>query len=225
MKSLLILLFLTISLFADSEVHIEKIKKYLSTKFLKTYPNMHINALTIKRYSALPKTFERYRLSNISISDNNLQRDKGTVSVIFTDGIKKRKLYYHFKVDATVDVLRTNQYIQQGKTITEDLVDFIPIKFANFYQMPITAYYINKYRARTSLVEGKILTTRHVSKVTAVKRGDMLSTTLKDGGVIATFQTQALKDAYIGDIIKVKRDHNSFFHVRVTSATTAEVTK
>jgi len=218
-------LFITLTLFADNSIHIEKIKKHVSKTFLKTYPNMHINEITIKRYSNPPRDFEKYKLKEIFISDNNLKRDKGTITVMFENNIKKRKLHYHYKIDATVDVLRANQYIQAGKTLTDDLVDFITIKFTNFYQTPITAYYLNRYRARTSLVEGKILTTRHIAKITDVKRGDMLTTTLRDGGVIVTFQAQALKDAYIGDIIKVKRNHQSFFHVRVTSPTTAVVTK
>jgi len=186
---------------------------------------MHINKITLKRYSNPPRGFEKYQLKDIFISDNNLQRDKGTITVSFTNGIKKRKLHYHYKIDATVDVLRANQYIQAGKILTDDLVDFVTIKFTNFYQTPITAYYLNKYRARTSLVEGKILTTRHISKITDVKRGDMLITTLRDGGVIVTFQAQALKDAYIGDIIKVKRNHQSFFQVKVISSTQAVVIK
>jgi flagella basal body P-ring formation protein FlgA len=214
-----------LSLFANTELHIEKIKKRTASTFLKTYPNMHIDTLTIKRYSALPKEFEKYNLTEINISDNNLKREKGTVSATYTYGAKKRRLYYHFDIDATVDVLRANQYIQKGKTITDNLVDFVTIKFTNFYQIPITAYYLHKYRARTSLVEGKILTTRHITKITAVKRGDKLSTTLRDGGVIVTFQTEALKDAYIGDIIKVRRNHKSFFHVRIISPTEAVVTK
>lgn len=225
MKHLWILLFIAISLSANTEIYIEKIKKHTASKFLKTYPNMHIDTLTIKRYSTLPKAFENYKLSEINISDNNLKREKGTVSATYTYGAKKRRLYYRFQIDATVDVLRTNQYIQKGKTISDDLVDFVTIKFTNFYQKPITAYYLHKYRARTSLVEGKILTTRHITKITSVKRGDKLSTTLRDGGVIVTFQTEALKDAHIGDIIKVKRNHKSFFHARIISSTEAVVTK
>lgn len=225
MKSLLILLIISISLFSETTLHIEKIKKYTKSQFLKTYPNMHIDTLTINGYSKLPREFEKYKLSDIYISDNNLKREKGTISATYTNGDKKRKLYYHFKMTALVDVLRTNQYIQKGKTITDNLVEFVTIKFTNFYQIPITAYYLNKYRARTSLVEGKILTTRHITKITSVKRGDKLSTTLRDGGVIVTFQTEALKDAYIGDIIKVKRNHNSFFHARIISSTEAVVTK
>ncbi len=225
LKSLWLLLFITTSIFANSELYIEKIKKHLSSQLLKTYPKMSINNISIKRYSSLPREFEKYQLSEIYISDNNLKREKGSISAIFKDGKKKRRLYYHFEIDATVDVLRANQYIQKGKTISDAMVDFITIKFTNFYQIPITSYYINRYRARTSLVEGKILTTKHITKVTTVKRGDKLTTTLRDGGVIVTFQTQALKDAHVGDIIKVRRNHKSFFQVRIISSTEAVVTQ
>ena len=225
LKSLWLLLFIATSIFADNSLYIEKIKKHLSTQLLKTYPNMSINNISIKRYSSLPREFEKYQLSKIYISDNNLKREKGSISAIYKNGKKKRRLYYHYEIDATVDVLRANQYIKKGQTISDDMVDFITIKFTNFYQIPITSYHINRYRARTSLVEGKILTTKHITKVTTVKRGDTLTTTLKDGGVIVTFQTQALKDAHIGDIIKARRSHKSFFQVRIISATEAVVTQ
>jgi flagella basal body P-ring formation protein FlgA len=223
LKILLILLIFATSAFSETLPQIENIRKQATTMFLKTYPNMHIETLEIKRYTPLPKYFEKYKLSKVYISDNNLKREKGTLSATYIHGDKKRKIYYHFNMDANVDVLKANQYIQRGKTITDDLVDFITIRFTNFYQKPITPYFLNRYRARTSLIEGKILTTRHVSRVTTVKRGDKLSTTLRDGGVVVTFQTQALKDAYIGDIIKVKRNHKSFFKARIISSTKAEV--
>ena len=223
MKSLWLFLIITCSIFANEEIYSQKIKSHLTSQLLKTYPSMSINTISIKRYSSLPKEFEKYKLSKISISTNNLKREKGSISAIFKNGAKKRRLYYHFKVDATVEVLRANKYIKKGKTISDDLVDFTTIKFTNFYQIPITSYHINRYRARTSLVEGKILTIKHVTKVTTVKRGDKLSTTLRDGGVIVTFQTEALKDAYIGDVIKVKRNHKSFFKARIVSSTKAVV--
>jgi len=220
-KVLWLLLFISISLIADTK----KIEKYISDKFLKTYPNMHINSLTIKRYSKLPKDFDSYKLSEIYLAKNNLKREKGNVSVTFTKNGQKRKIFYNFTLDATVDVLRANQNIQKGKTLTDDLVDFISIKFTNFYQIPITAYHLNRYKAKTSIIEGKILTYRHISKLTAVKRGDILTATLRDGGVIVSFPAQALKDAYIGDVIKIKRNHNSFFKAKIISQTQAEVIK
>ena len=226
MRFLLLVLFAMTTLLAEPTTsYEEKLTSYLSAKFTKLYPKISINNIVVKRYSPLPREFEKYKLSYINITDSSLKREKGSVSAVFKYGRKKRKLYYHFNIDATVEVLKANQYIQKGKTISDDLVDFVPIKLTNFYQTPITEWYLNKYRARTTLVEGKILTTRHVVKVTDVKRGDMLTTTLRDGGVSVTFQTKALKDAYIGDTIKVKRNHQNFFHVRVTSATTAEVTQ
>ena len=221
MKALWLLFFISISLIADNQ----RIEKYVNDKFLKTYPNMHINNLIIKRYSNLPKDFASYKLSEIYIAKNNLKREKGNVSVTFINNNQKRKIFYNFTLDATVDVLRANQDIQRGKTLTDDLVDFVSIKFTNFYQMPITAYHLNKYRAKTSIIEGKILTYRHISKLTAIKRGDMITATLRDGGVIVTFPAQALKDAHIGDVIKIKRNHNSFFQAKIISQTQALVIK
>jgi len=222
-KVLFVLIFFHISLFADSEIHIEKIKKFVNAKFLEKYPKMHINNLEIKRYSKPPKEFKNYKLTEIYIPNGNLKKEKGSVSAIFISGAKKRKLYYHYKLDATVEVLRTNQYIKKGRTLTDDIVDFVTIKFTNFYQVPITSYFLNRYRARTTLVEGKILTTRHISKLTTIKRGDYITATIKDGGVVASFKAQALKDAHIGDIIKIKRDYNNFFQAKIISSTQAEV--
>ncbi len=217
------LIFLTISLFADNKNHIEKIKKYVSTKFLEKYPKMSINNLEIKRYSKPPKEFQNYKLTEIYIPNGNLKKEKGSVSAIFISGTKKRKLYYNYRLDATVEVLKTNQYIKKGRTLSDGIVDFVTIKFTNFYQVPITPYYLNRYRTRTTLVEGKILTTRHISKLTTVKRGDYINATIRDGGVIVNFKAQVLKDAHIGDIVKIKRNHKNFFKAKIISSTRAEV--
>ncbi|MCH9813309.1 MAG: flagellar basal body P-ring formation chaperone FlgA [Epsilonproteobacteria bacterium] len=216
---LLLLLLLPFLLHADNS----KIQQYINDKFLQTYPSMHINQIDLKRTSKLPKEFEKYQLKEIYIAPSAIQREKGNISVIYTDGQKKRKLFYHFKLDATVGVLRTIQSIQKGKRLTEDLVEGITIKFTNFYQKPITPYYLNRYDAKMSIIEGKILTTRHISKMTDVKRGDLLTATLRDGAVEVSFQAVALKDAYINDIIKIKRNHKSFFKARIISNTKAVV--
>lgn len=223
MKKLWILFLLTLPLLIHADTDLEKIKQYLSDKFLQTYPTMQINKITIKRTSKLPKSFEHYTLKEIYLAPSGLQREKGNISAIYENGTKKRKLFYHFALDATVNVLRSVQYIQKGKTLTDDLVEGIAIKFTNFYQKPITAYHLGRYNAKVSIIEGKILTTRHIIKMTTVKRGDLLTATLRDGGVVVSFQAEALKDAYIGDIIKIKRNHNSFFQAKIISKTQAEV--
>jgi flagella basal body P-ring formation protein FlgA len=217
MKILWIILLTTLSLFANP------IEDYISKKFITNYPNMHIEQLVIKRSSPLPKNFENYKLEDIHISNNNLKREKGSLSATYIYGKKRKRVIYSYKLDANVDVLRANQYISKGKTLTDDLVDFINIRFTNFYQKPITAYYLGKNRARTTIPNGKIITTKHISKVTTLKRGDKVTATLRDGYVIVTFQVTAMRDAYIGDIIKVKKDHKNFYKAMVMSRSQVEI--
>jgi flagella basal body P-ring formation protein FlgA len=205
------------------QANISTIKRYVSEKFLEKYPSMHIDNLDIKRYSKPPREFEKYKLEKIHITKNNLKKEHGNLSVTFKLDKKRKRLIYSYHLEATVDVLKANQYIPKGTTLTDDQVDFVNIKFTNFYQEPITVYHLNSNRARTSIKIGKILTTRHISKVTTLKRGDSVTATLRDGYVSVSFQAIALKDAYIGDIIKIKKDYKKFFKAKVISRGRVEV--
>lgn len=221
MRFLILTLFLCMALYADSinnQIH----AKLLNT-FQKTYPTMNIRLLKVVRTSHLPKNFESATLEDIYISPTAIERNSGNISAMLKIGNKKRKIFYRYTIDATVNVLRATAYIQRGKVLTDEMVDSINIKFANFYEMPITPYFIGRYKARTSIIEGKILTTRHVTKITPINRGDIITARLQDGGVIVTFQAEAMQDARIGDTIKIKRDYGSFFQAKVISNTMVEV--
>ncbi len=217
MKILLIFIFASFALCANN------IENFISKKLTDLYPNMHVNQINIIKTSKLPKNFENYKLENIHIANNTLKREKGSLSATYIFGKKRRRVLYKFEIDATVNVLRANQYIQKGKTLTDDLVDFVNIKFTNFYQVPITAFHLNKYRARTTLQDGKILTIKHIQKVTALKRGDTVTARLRDGYIHVTFQATTLTDAYIGDVIKIKKDHQHFYKARVVSRSNVEI--
>ncbi len=220
----ILLILLTISTtIANGSVYEQKIIEYLQKEFTKNYQNIDINNIVVERYSILPKDFHLYKLDSIYLAKGNLRREKGSVSATFSKNGQKRKVYYRYTIDATVDVLRANQYIQKGKTITDDMVDFISIKFTNFYQKPITKWYLNRYRANRSIVDGKILTTKHITKITTLKRGDIVTAILRDGAIEVTFSAKTLKDGYVGDIIKIKRDYSSFFNAKIISATEVEI--
>ncbi len=168
----------------------------------------------------LHQTFDSYRLIDIDLSKYNLQKENGSLWVTYEKKNRKRKLRYDYRLEASVDVVRTNQIISKGTLVTDDYVDFIKIKFTNFYQIPLSTYQLNQYNAKKELIKGKILTTAHVFKKQTpkefqIKQGDRLVTTLQEGPIIATFYTQALNDAHIGDIISIQKDRDVVFQAKI----------
>ena len=220
MTKILLSLLFSISLFANNQ---EAIKEALLQKFLATYTNLQIDSLEIKPPSKFPKNFEDYTFEEIYISKTDLKKSKGNFSATFTDGFKKKKLYYTYKMVAFIDVYVAKYSIRKNHTITPRLLKHKLVKFTHFYDQPIDEGYFFDYSAKRVIKAGQIVTKRDVKENLAINSGDFVKATIRDGLVEINFRAKAIDGGNVGDIITIKRGYKKRFKAQIVAKDRVEV--
>ncbi len=222
MKRIFILIFLTASLFAN-ELFEDIVKNMLERKFLQTYPSMEIENIDIKSASSINKKFSTFKVVKLSITKDNLRRNRGSVLVTLKKGNKRRNFYFRYNINATIALYKTTIPIKTGREITPDLVSLQRVKFKTLYDTPIKNKDFYKYIAKTNIKEDSVLSLRVLKKLTDIKRNDIVTAIIKEGGVTLSFSAKALGEGNIGDIIKIRRDHKKIFKAKIVSKNSVEV--
>jgi len=209
MKKIILLFILTLELFSYEE----SLKNYLERKFTSYYKTMSVKSITIKANNTIPKG---YKLKRVFFPKNSIKRENGNFSAIFGNGIKQKRIYFRYYIDAVVSVLLANFDIRNGSPLSMDFFTQIPLKFDNFYDKPIID--VSGYEAKTYIPKGKILTSRLVRKVPDIHRNDEVTAEARDGRIVVDFPVRALEDGRIGEYIRVKRGNKKILKAKVLSS-------
>jgi flagella basal body P-ring formation protein FlgA len=195
----------------------------LINKFKTTYPTMSLNSLHIAPIGSKPRGYEHYKMKTIYISKASLKKSSGTFSVLYTDGIKERKRFFKYLVDAKIAVYKASQYLKKGTPLDESDLSYEEILFDNIRFTPITKKNIYGYSAKRDIKVGEIITTKDIKIIPDVKRGQSLEATLYSEGVFVNFSVTAMQDGLIGDIIRVKKGTKKSFKARIISPSNVDI--
>lgn len=220
MKTILILLFSNIFLFA---VSLDHIKQKLQHTFLTAYETLQIQQIEITPLTKLPKDLSSYTLEQISLSNAALKRNSGNFSAVLSKSSRKKRIYLKYNLKASIHVWKAKNDIPRGKFLQTGLLKKASVPFNTFYKQPIDASYIEKYRSKRLLKEGSVVYASDVDKILAVKRNDLLIATLKDAALAIEFSVQAVQGGDIGDVIKVRNNHKKILRAKITSKKRVEI--
>jgi flagella basal body P-ring formation protein FlgA len=184
---------------------------------------MKIDRVEIRGYRDRAKFLKDYQIDKIYISKSALKRNSATISALYKNGSKKRKLFFRYYIDATIGVYKTVDTIKRDTPLNEANLEYQDIKFTTLYHKPVTSSQLDGYRAKYTLSAGKILTQNHIKPITDVNMGDTLNATLFDGDVMVDFDVTALQEGDIGDTIYVKRGKNRKLKARIVSKDSVEI--
>ncbi len=222
MKIIFLLFFSGLTLFATL-IQEEKIKHSIEEKFLKHYPSMQIESISIKATSTLINRLQNYKITKVTLTNDDFHRNKGSILVTFEKNHKQRKLYFKYHIEAMIDLYVANQRIQKGRIITPSIVNLESIKFKTLYHEPFKAQDFNQYYAKYTIKESTPITYEKLKKNRAIKRNDHVNAIIQDGGVVLNFRATALQEGDIGDIIKIRKNYKKRFKAQIISNTTVKV--
>ncbi len=214
MKKILLILFLTVSLFG----YADKLQNYIYKKFVSYYPSMSVDNITVKPNIVIPKG---YKLDRVYFQNNSLKRESGNFSAIFVKDNREKRVYFKYKIDAKVPVLVANYDISSHTVLDSTMFTQTMIRFSNFYDKPVVD--VSGMESKVFIPRGKILIRRLVRKIPLIHRGDMVQAVVKDGGIELFLSVKALNDGSRGEIIRVKRDGYKILKAKVISSAKVEI--
>ena len=143
--------------------------------------------------------------------------------VHFVKGKKERKLYFKYKIDATIPLYKASTDIQKGREITPEVAHLAEVLFTTLYHQPLNIDDFYHYIAKRHIKEESILSVEKLKHATDIQRNSTVSAIIKDGGLVLQFQAKALQDGNIGDIIKIRKDYKKSFKARIISKNQVEI--
>jgi len=171
----------------------------------------------------IPKKFQNYHIDTIFLSHASLKRNRGTFSILYTNGKKNKKRFFKFHLNATIGVYISQRNIKRAQPINSNYVSYAEIPFKNIPTPPITQKYFYDYETKRSIKSDKIITINDVRRILDIKRDTLVDATIHDGAVVLTFKVKSIEEGNIGDIIRVKRGHYKKFNALITSKNSVDI--
>jgi flagella basal body P-ring formation protein FlgA len=198
-------------------------ESYVKNKFLDAYQHISIEDIQITPVGKLPKDFNNFKLKKYYLSNSALKRSTGTLSALYTNGKREKKLYYKYRITATIGLYKSNYELKRDTIIRADNVTFEHTNFKFLLKKPMNDRQFNRYKTIRNIRAGKIISANDLRRMLDIGRNESVTAIIKDGPVSITFKAKALKGGNIGDIIKIKRDYNKFFKAQIITKHTVEV--
>ncbi len=222
MKKILLLLLSFLTLTAQSIPFSSTIEQRIEKAFLTTYPTMHIEKISLKLLSPLPKE-SSISFEDVTLTKAALKRAKGNFTLVVRYKKRLRKLYGSYTLTATIPVYKAARNIPADTLLTKEMLLATRIPFTYLYKDPIDASVLGTYRLKHTVKSGKILNRSDLKCDFAVNRNDTVTASLQEGGLRITFRAKALQNGKIGDNIKIKKGYNTLLKARVTAKGEVEV--
>ena len=214
-RSIIFLLLITTFSFANK---LNIISEAVLSKFENRHPCLNINDLPkIKPTSPLPSDFKDYEFIKIKFRDYLLRKRHGSFKAIFKTPSREKSIYFKFDIDATVDVFKAKHKLYNDKILSKNDYEKISIKLDSLPSKVITCNMPKKLMTKNYVSANTILTMNRFKHKKDVLKGTDILAYIRDGMLVLETEATILKDANIGDIVKIKTDNGKLFRAKLIS--------
>jgi len=195
-------------------------KKILNA--LKHYYKSHYQDILIQNIAVHPRSYMQNLPKNYTVG---FQRKSflSKHAVVYIQTPQHRKFFFNADIQALLEVFVARKTIQKDEELSTVNLKKKSIMLEKFYAAPLQDIAKQKYQAKHKIQKGKVLTSRDVTALYYLRRGDEVSVSLHNKAISILFVAKALRDAHLGDITYVQNENGKKIRVRVTGRNKAEV--
>ncbi len=184
----------------QSPVDMSRIIQKLKMGFLHKYPNLDIIKLRVTPISYIKKLPKSY---SIIIPNYALLNNYSTIYIMTP---MHKEFFFNFILNAKINIFVASKKIIRHTRLTAINVRVKFINFKNFHGLPITSITNHMYQSKFTIQPNHIILKRDVEPLSLVRRGDIVTATIVDGGMDIIFSAKALQSGKKGDTISILRD-------------------
>lgn len=175
------------------------LKKQLYDLFLSNYPTM-----IIQKIDVLPRGFiESLPEHSTGIFDKNIcDNNNGTFYVLDESGVRR---YFDFTLEATLNVLHSNQKITRNSLITASNTAVKLVPFTQFRGLPLSTLPNVAQRFRRSIQANEPIIDRYLEPLPIVLKGAKVNVQVENESVIVEFIGTATQEGALYDIITIEK--------------------
>jgi len=186
-------------------------------KFENRYPCLDAELPTIISSSPLPLDFKNYELIEIKLKPSKLRKHRGSFKAVFKTPQKEKTIYFKFSIDATIDVFKAKHKLYNDKILSENDYEKVTIKLDKLPSKVITCNMPKNLMTKNYISANSILTMNRFEYKKDVLRGANIRAYIRDGMLVLETEATLLKDANIGDVVKIKTEKGKLFRAKLIS--------
>jgi flagella basal body P-ring formation protein FlgA len=175
------------------------IKKQLYDVFMTSYPTM-----VIQKIEVFPRGFiESLPEHSSAVFDKDIcDNNSGTFYVVDENGVRR---YFDFTLDATLNVLHSNQKISRNTVLSSFNTAIRLVPFTQFHGIPLGTIPDKIQRFRRSIRENEPIIDRYLEPLPIVLKGAKVNVQVQNGSVIVEFIGTATQEGALYDIITIEK--------------------
>lgn len=183
---------------------VEGIKNHIAGLFLQEYKKNNIKIERIDLEQITPVDFDSNAIKEIDFHSKLLKRKEGTFDVVVEEKGRNKKVFFKYKLEATLEGIITIGEISGGQTIGYQNARVVEIPFDKVSSELMRSEELGKVAVRSYTPKNVLVTHDRLVAKRVVKRGDRIVVSVQEGGVLLEFVLEALKNGAIGDVIRAK---------------------
>lgn len=183
----------------ETALNIEPFKQQLNDLFIASYP-----AMIIQKIDVFPRGLIESLPENAKavFDQDTIENKEGIFYVVDKNGVRR---YFDFSLDATLNVLYSNQKINRSEVLSSSNTSLKSIPFVQFRGKPITDLPVTRQRLRRSLRENVPILDRYIEPLPIVLKGSKVSVQVQNGLVVVEFIATATQEGALYDIITIEK--------------------
>ncbi|WP_300899906.1 flagellar basal body P-ring formation chaperone FlgA [Helicobacter rodentium] len=187
---------------------IEGIRKYILAEFLREYQQNQIQVNAVHLEQITPIDFKEEAILSIDFHSKLLKRREGSFDIIVqetnNDKVRNRKVYFKYAIDATLQAIQTSESISGRQSVNYSNARIVRIPFDRISSALMKESEMGKVAVRSYTPKDVLITKDRLILKRVVKKGDKISVSVMEEGVLLEFILEAQKDGAVGDIIKAR---------------------
>lgn len=200
-----------------SPIDTSEIEQALINHYKSKYKSIKIESLQLapRTYTqTLPKSYE------FGISKRSHLSNEGYCFISTPD---KKKIFFDYTIKASLSLYFSRVTIERGSEL--DALNTLKksIMLQRFSAMPIEEIAPHSLEAKRNIRSDTPLTSRDVTALYLIKRGDRVSVSLNNSGIRISFSAKALESGRMGESIRVLGNNDKEIRVKIIGKNRAEM--
>ena len=201
----------------QTTLNLVPLKKQLYDAFMTNYP-----AMIIQKIDVFPRGFiESLPQHSTAVFDKDIcDNDHGTFYILDESGVRR---YFDFSLEATLNVLHSNQKITRNTVISTSNTAIKLVPFTQFRGKPLSSLPDLTQRFRRSIQENEPIIDRYLEPLPMVLKGAKVNVQVQIDAVIVEFIATATQEGALYDIITIEKSDKKRVKAKVIGENRVEL--
>ena len=194
---------------AQNPALINAIKSAVEKRFLDYYKKYNIAINNLDIAPVIERNLAKYSLEKIIFDDRDLRKDSGNFEVRIRHNERKKRVFFNFQINATIDSLSAVGSIKSGEVIDKNNTMIAQIPLTKNMVLPVSAEILGQYEAKSFISGGASIVASKITPKIIVRKGDILSVDFRNNDIGIKFNVRALEDGAVNQSIRAQNTQSN----------------